>query len=95
MAHWKLNNATTTDSSGNGNTLTDNGADSTTGLYGVSNTAYDFEISQKDNMSIASGDQTNLDITGDFSIAINLEDQVLVTGDGYEDFNFLSRDFKI
>ena len=34
-------------------------------------------------------------VTNDYSIAINLEDQILVTDKGFRDFNLLSKDFSI
>ncbi|MFH0891458.1 MAG: LamG-like jellyroll fold domain-containing protein [Candidatus Falkowbacteria bacterium] len=65
-AHWKLNNSMA-DSSGNGNTLTNDGTESTAGLYGANDTAY--KINGINDESLIASDSSSLDITGDISIA--------------------------
>src|SRR3989339_185299 len=66
VAHWKLNNSMT-DSSGNENTLTNDGTESTTGLYEADDTAYKFNGINDE--SLIAADSSSLDITGDISIS--------------------------
>lgn len=76
---WKLDEASGTraDSSGNGNTLTDNNTVGSTGEnYWDTENSADFENSNTEYLSITDGAQTGLDMTGSFTMAawIKLED---------------------
>lgn len=72
QAYWKLDEASGTraDSSGNGNTLTDNNTvASVAQSYWNTETSADFETSNSEYLSITDGAQTGLDLTSGFSFA--------------------------
>lgn len=73
VGYWKLDEASGSraDSSGNGNTLTDNNtvASVAQDYWKTGENSADFERGNTEYLSIADGSQTGLDLTGEFTLA--------------------------
>jgi len=82
--HWKMNDASgsRTDSSGNGNTLTDNATVASNIDCKEGFLSSDFELSSSEYLSITDAAQTGLDITGDLSIAMWVKFETTATQQG-------------